>query len=134
MQTLYDRLRRSMDGIGEFEQAVRLPVYEPTTRAAAVITYANRVPFAWGTAIALDCLPLSLLLLLLLASHRLPETAQTTIPYDHDYDYDYDELERLRRVLAEDDIEEAELADDEEHDAPPAKKPRGRPRKHPPKS
>lgn len=100
---VYTRLRRSMEGVGQFETAIRLPSYQPTDKATAVLDYASEVPFAWALAIALDMLPMSLLLLTLLASHRPhhPEPPTPSIPYDIDYD-------ALMAELAEDETEPEE--------------------------
>lgn len=121
VQAVYARLRRSMDPLGGFEAAVRLPTYQPMDRASAVIHYADRVPFAWVVAIAIDVLPLSLLLLVLLAAHRAPPPPAPPMIYD----YDYEEL--LRATLEDDD----EIVDSLNDDPPPAAPPRkrGRPRK-----
>ncbi|XWN31389.1 MAG: hypothetical protein ROR55_28730 [Devosia sp.] len=123
VQNIYDRLRRSMDGVGEFIAPIKMPTYTPIDRASATIHYAGYVPFAWGVALAVDLLPMALLLLLLLASHRMPQPVQP-VPYD----YDYDELERLRRILTEEEEDEVTEAEPVE-EAPPATRPRGRPRK-----
>lgn len=115
VQAVYARLGRSMERIGEFEEPLRLPGYQPMDRASAVIAYAADVPFAWAVAIAIDLLPLSLLLLVLLASYRGSAPEPHPIPYD----YDYEEL-RVALEEADAEIEEAEEVDDEP--APPPRK------------
>lgn len=122
VQAVYARLRDSMDGLGEFVASVRLPSYTPMDPANAVIHYAQYVPFAWAVAVSIDCLPLALLLLILLAAYRPTEPPAAPVFYD----YDYDEL-----LQGDAEIEDVEEIVEEE--PAPVKRPRGRPRKNPPK-
>lgn len=66
LRALQDRLTRIAGAIpGQIR--VTLPDYTPISRARAALTYADVIPLAWSTAIAIDALPLIMLVVLLFA-------------------------------------------------------------------
>ncbi|WMS43116.1 hypothetical protein RDV64_01545 [Acuticoccus sp. MNP-M23] len=96
VEQIFSRLRNATTGGLDLSAPVEVTAYEPLDRSAAVMRYAEKVPFAWGVAIAVDALPLALLILLILSVRR-PGPDLPVIPYDFDYDELIDHEEEEER-------------------------------------
>jgi len=69
VRDVYRRLKAATSHPAMSKPMPAMPGYVPMDAASATIAYAEAVSFAWGVAIAVDALPLALLLILILAAH-----------------------------------------------------------------
>ncbi|MEM1273265.1 MAG: hypothetical protein AAGF88_05575, partial [Pseudomonadota bacterium] len=69
VQDILRGLQGSLSGPSVLTALPQVPEYEPIDRAKAVWVYADRVPFAWAVAVAVDSLNFMLLLLMVYSVH-----------------------------------------------------------------
>ncbi len=69
VQDILRGLQGSLSGPSVLTALPQVPEYEPIDRAKAVWVYADRVPFAWAVAVAVDSLNFLLLLLMVFSVH-----------------------------------------------------------------
>ncbi|MEM6758325.1 MAG: hypothetical protein AAF601_02485 [Pseudomonadota bacterium] len=69
VQDIFRGLQGSLSGPSVLTALPQVPEYEPIDRAKAVWVFADRVPFAWAVAVAVDSLNFILLLLMVYSVH-----------------------------------------------------------------
>ena len=78
VQDILRGLQSSLSGPSILTGMPQVPEYEPMDPARAVWVYADRVPFAWAVAVAVDSLNFLLLLLMVFSKHLKSRSPQGT--------------------------------------------------------
>lgn len=72
--------------LGQNQQIVEMPNWEPVSRSEAVVRYADNVSLAWIVAVSLDLLPLLLLGVVVAAKARADDVTTDTKPVAYEID------------------------------------------------